>query len=283
MLVKQTTNPKASSIWANWAPQCANPACATKTFLQAFTRRQRGLKIENLWYCTTECFQQVTKRKIEDLINSQGKPAKARTSRVPLGLLLLQRGILTSEQLKAALDHQKLSGLDFGETVQHLGFATQEHVTAAVAAQWACPVFPVGDRPLSVQIRIPRKFLDLYGMLPVHYAEKERNLLVGFVRSVQPQLLYTIGHITSCTVAPCFITAREYQLHLNSPSVSLLRDNELVFDQLVETAEMARVTTNYAVQLAADRVRLGICRDYLWVRIWGPKQEMDLLFRIRND
>jgi hypothetical protein len=119
-------------------------------------------------------------------------------------------------------------------------------------------------------------------MLPVHYAEAERRLLIGFVSGVQHQVLYTIGHMTSCTVAPCFITAREYEMHLHSPSTPFLRDDELVFEQIVETTEMARITTNYVVQLAADRVRLGKCRDYLWARIWGRKREMDLLFRLQN-
>jgi len=155
-------------------------------------------------------------------------------------------------------------------------------VTAAVAAQWACPVFPLGDRRLELQVRVPRQFLELYGMLPVHYAESERRLLIGFVSGVQHQVLYTIGHMTSCTVAPCFITAREYDLHLHSPSTAFLRDDELVFEQIVENSEMARIVTNYVVQLAAERVRVDKCRDYLWARIWGRTREMDLLFRVRS-
>jgi Type II secretion system (T2SS), protein E, N-terminal domain len=282
MLVRQHS-PKTSSIWRTWVPQCGNPSCSTKTLLQAFTHRQHGLKVEDDWYCGADCFAQVFKGKIMELMTSQGKTAKARSSRVPLGLLLLSRGILTPERLKVALDHQRLTKLDFGNVVQELGFATQEQVTAAVAAQWACPVFPLGDQPLELQIRIPRQFLDLYEMLPVHYSENEHRLMIGFVRSVQHQALYTIGHVTSCTVVPCFITAREYELHLNAQSTPSLRDSELVFDQIVDTAEMARLTTNYVVQLAAERVRMGKCRDYVWVRIWGHKQEMDLLFRVQND
>jgi len=189
---------------------------------------------------------------------------------------------LTAEQLKVALEQHRLTGVNFGDVVQQLAFATQEQVTAAVAAQWACPVYSLGDRRLEVQVRVPRQFLELYGMLPVHFSESESKLLIGFVRGVQHQVLYTIGHMTSCTVAPCFITAREYDLHLHSPLTTFLGDDELVFDQIVETAEMARITTNYVMQLAAERVRLGKCRDYLWARIWGPKREMDLLFRVQS-
>lgn len=240
------------------------------------------MSVDGQWYCAPDCFEQAVKGQIEELMTFQGKPARARSSRVPLGLLLLSRGIMTAEQLRNALDHQRGTELNFGEVVQQLGFATPEQVTAAVAAQWACPVFTLGDRRLQLQVRVPRQFLELYRMLPVHYMENERRLLIGFVNGVQHQMLYTIGYMTSCSVAPCFITAREYELHLHSPSTSFLRDDELVFDQIVETTEMARITTSYVVQLAAERVRLGKCRDYLWTRIWGRKREMDLLFRVQS-
>jgi hypothetical protein len=118
-------------------------------------------------------------------------------------------------------------------------------------------------------------------MIPVHYGALERRLLIAFVTGVQHQVLYTIGHMTACTVAPCFITAREYQLHLHSPNTPFLRDDELVFEQIAEPAEMAQIIRSYVVQLAAEQVRLGRCRDYLWTRIWGRKREMDLLFRVQ--
>jgi hypothetical protein len=274
---------KTSSNWSNWAPRCGNPGCSTNSLLRALTRRRRGITIENGWYCSEGCFEQAVKSKLGELMTSRGKPTKAHRSRVPLGLLLLSRGILTSEQHRLALDHQRLTEVDFGAAVQHLGFATQEQVTAAVAAQWACPVFSMGDRPLETQIRIPRRLLELYEMLPVHYAEPERRLMIGFVRSVQHQALYMIEHITSCTAVPCFITAREYELHLDSPSMWFLRDYEVAVDEIVDATEMARLTTKYVIELGADKLRLGKCRDYLWARISGHEQEMDLLFRVRSD
>jgi Type II secretion system (T2SS), protein E, N-terminal domain len=282
MFAKQDT-PNIPAKWRNWLPKCANPNCARKSLLQTFAHRHHGMNVDGHWYCGPDCFEHAIKGKIGELMTSQGKPAKARSSRVPIGLLLLQRGVLTADQLRVALERHRLSEMNFGDVVQELGFATPEQVTAAVAAQWSCPVFPLGDRRLELGVRIPRQFLELYGMLPVHYGELERRLLIGFVSGVQHQVLYTIGHMTSCVVAPCFITAREYELHLHSPSTPFVRDDELLFDKIVDSAEMAHITRSYVVQLAADRVRLGKCRDYIWTRIAGRKREMDLLFRVRSD
>ena len=274
--------PKLVSMWRKWAPHCANSNCSSKTLFQTITHRNHGMNVGGQWYCGPGCFEQAVKGKIAELMTFQGKPAKPRSSRIPLGLLLLQRAILTAEQLKIALEKHRSSELNFGDVVQQLGFATQEQVTAAVAAQWGCPVFSLGDRQLEVHVRVPRQLLELYRMLPVHFSESDRKLLIGFVNGVQHHVLYTIGDMTSCTVAPCFITPREYDLHLHSPSTPFLRDDELVFDQIVEATEMARIASNYVVQIAAERVRLGRCRDYLWARLWGRNREMDLLFRVQN-
>jgi hypothetical protein len=272
--------PKISSLLRKWVPGCVNPNCQRKSFWQSALHRDRGMNFEGGWYCDPTCLDQTVKGKIEELVTSQGKPAKPRSSRVPLGLLLLSRGVLTSEQLKVALEHQKSTRGNFGDAVQGLGFATGEQVTAAVAAQWACPVFSMGDLRLDVQVGIPRYLLELCGILPVHFVESERRLMIGFVNAVQYQVLYTIGHMTACTVIPCFITTRDYESHLYSPSTLFLRDHELVFEQVVETGEMARTIRGHVVQLGAKQIRLGKCRDYLWAGISGPKGEMNLLFRM---
>lgn len=273
---------KTSWSWKQLAPKCANSNCRTKSFLQAFAKRNHGMSINGKWYCGSNCFEQALKGTITEMVTFAGKPAKARTARLPLGLTLLQRGVLSPDQLKTALEQHKSTGLNFGDVVQQLGFATAEQVTAGVAAQWACPVFPIGDRRLELGIRIPRRFLELYEMLPVHYAETERRLLIGFVSGVHHQVLYTIGQMTSCTVAPCFISSGEYALHLNSPSTPFLGEDELVFEQVMDPAEMARITANYVAQLGAEKMRVGKCHDHLWTRIWGRKREMDLLFQVQS-
>ena len=201
---------------------------------------------------------------------------------MPLGLLLLSRGILTSEQLVLALDKQKTEGTNLGEAVQTLGFATSEQVTSAVAAQWSCPVFTLTGRLVSPSIYVPRRLLEQYEMLPVHFVETDRRLTIGFVSRVQYQILSTIESITGCDAMPCFITAQDYRRHLQA-SAFLTRENEIIFDRPMPTTEIARMSRNYVSQLGAKETRFGMCRDYLWMRIWSRQQETDLLFRVPQD
>ena len=272
---------KAGSVWKSLLPACSNPDCTTRSLRQAMSRRHSTVLMADVPFCTPECFEEGARVKLEGLLRSRHTQEPAPRLRMPLGLVLLSRNVLTPDQLKIALEDQPRSGQNIGEIVQRLGFATPEQVTAAVAAQWACPIFPLSDRTVIPQLDIPRRLLETYKMLPVHFVTKGRKLMIGFVTRVQYHILETIGHITSSVVTPCFITARDYHQGLYSP-FAVEQGNEIIFDRVDGPSEMANVACNYVKQLRATRTRLGICRDYLWMRMWG-KQQMDILFRLRPE
>jgi len=104
-------------------------------------------------------------------------------------------------------------------------------------------------------------------------------LLVGFVDAIHHQLLYTIESVTSFSVNSCFIKASAFEQALQS-APRTYRQNEILFDRKNSIAGMATVSRNYLLQSGAERARFGICQDYLWARVTGPKQSLDLLFRL---
>ncbi|MGA8153911.1 MAG: hypothetical protein WB952_23370 [Terriglobales bacterium] len=273
---------RVRSLWRDWLPQCSNPGCTQKPLARAIARQNTGVSVGDKWTCGPDCFEELAREQLSAIMSSRHAQEAPPKLRMPLGLFLVSRGDLTGEQLKMVLEEQRRSGANVGDIAQQFGFATPEQVTAAVAAQWSCAVFPLRDRVLAPAIHVPRRLLATYGMLPVHFAEIDRRLMVGFVTRVQYHILRTIEHITSCTATPCFITAREFDQYLHSPTFSE-RDNEVVFDRVSGTAEMAKLARNYIHQIGAHQVRFGICRDYLWMRIWGSRNEMDLLFRLQPD
>ena len=267
---------RSISKWRNW-PGCSNAECKGNALKHAMSKKHFGVSLFEEWFCGPECFEQGARRKILDLLANR-QSEKTPTLRMPLGLLLVSRGILTHDQLKIALEQQRMTGANFGEIVQELGYATQQQVTAGVAAQWGCPVFSMGDRPAPAAVRIPRQILELYGMMPVHYSDIGRRVMIGFVSRVQHHLLYTIEQITSCTATPCFITATEFQRCVHSLLLNAA-ENEVVFERENTPLEIARTVRSYAIQSGAAQARLGMCKDYLWARVLG-RQEMDLLFKL---
>jgi hypothetical protein len=234
------------------------------------------------WFCGPECFESHLGETIAAAMSPRQATEARPVRRMPLGLLLLSRGILTSEQLAIALSKQKTDSTNLGEAVQLLGFASAEQVTAAVAAQWSCPVFALGSRSLSLPIRVPRRLIEQYEMLPLHFAKGDRRLTVGFVSRVEYQILSTVEYITGCDATPCFITGQDYRRQLEATAL-LPQANEIMLDRPMPPDEIARLGRNYVSQLGAIDTRFGMCRDYLWMRIWGRQQETDLLFCIQQE
>jgi hypothetical protein len=266
----------------DWMPRCSNPGCCRQSLKHAVSRRYSGVNVAEAWYCSPDCFEDAARTKIQGLLSARGRSEPATSLRMPLGLLLVSREVLSVEQLKMALDHQRTGGASIGEVVQELGFATQEQVAAAVAAQWACPLFSLAGRPLPREVRIPPRLLELYGMLPVHFVASSRKLLMGFVSRVQYHALHTIEQMTDCVASPCIITAREYWQYLQS-IIPDQDENEVVLERCNSAAEVATLLRNYAHQFAAEEARFGLCRDYVWARLRGRERAMNLLFRLQCD
>jgi len=269
---------KSSSTWPNWVPNCANLACRRTRLWQTVWGRREGVTVSGDWYCSADCFEEAIEIRFTQLLSARIGLEEIRRPRMPLGLLLVSRGVITTEQLRVAVDRQRELGLNMGEVLQQLGYAKQEQVTSAVAAQWGCPVFSIRTNNLPFQVRIPRALLEFYGMLPVHFVEAGRKLMMGCVRGVHHQVLHMIEQMTACSTLPCFIAARQFDVHLPA----FLRgaaNQEVTFEQSSSSLEMARIARNYLLQLGAEQVRVAICRDYLWTRFFSRTKEFDLLFR----
>ena len=60
-----------------------------------------------------------------------------------LGEILVERGILTEENLKKARDVQIKEGGVIGEIITHLGFAKEEDIAQCIAFQYGFPYLPL--------------------------------------------------------------------------------------------------------------------------------------------
>ena len=234
------------------------------------------------WFCGPDCFENSLARTLAALNVSARKQQPAYRNRVPLGLTLLSRGHLSEQQLKTALDQHRATGVRLGDVILHLGFATEEQVTSALAVQWGHPVFPLRSMTSDNTVRIPTRLLELNRMLPVYYAEASKRLLVGFADGVDYRILDAIAQVLPCIPSPCIIAASEYRRTLES-IVTQARGKEVAFDRESSPREMAHIIRNYAVQTYAQEMRFAACGDHLWTRLKGRRHEMDILFRLAHE
>jgi hypothetical protein len=237
-----------------------------------------GIALAEDWFCGPECLELALRTRFAEVIR-QWKPVEApRPARVPMGLMLFQRGSMTEEQFKAALEEHRASGARIGDVALQLGFVSEEQVAAALAAQWGYPVYAMKGVLPRPPYQIPTLLMQMHQMLPIQFLEDSRKLLVGFATRVDHAVIQGIEKVLGCLVAPCFITLTDYRAGLN---LLIARASaQVIHDRVCTTLEMSEMVSKAVVENAATGLSFALCREYLWTRISSGDSQMDLLFRL---
>jgi hypothetical protein len=95
--------PRSAKWWELMIPRCAGTACPRRgRFWPPQFAKTSGLLFESRWYCSVACLQELLAFRLHDLL-SGFTPEPSRTYRVPIGLLLVNRGPISYDQLREAL------------------------------------------------------------------------------------------------------------------------------------------------------------------------------------
>ena len=163
--------------------------------------------------------------------------------------------------------------------MEELGFSTEDQVIGALGVQWACPVFALDPKNVpSCAEMLPSRLLESLHIVPVHYASPTRTLYIGFSGDVDYAVLHAIEQILGCHTEACLVRRSSLQLILKQLCHNP-RPFEIVFDQISTEEETARIVRGYTSKLRAEDVRIASCGDYLWLRLAGRQESMNLLFR----
>jgi hypothetical protein len=229
------------------------------------------------WFCTDYCLEREIERVVEGILFKDRSLTRA-SHRMPLGLLMLSRGFLNKDQLRAALLTQRREPSDkIGQWLQRLGYVTERQVVAALALQWGSPVlvFPEETAPQSA---VPWELLDALRIMPVRFAPAQGTLYIAFSDPVDHTVLRAIEQMTGWSTSPCIVSDRVMD-RLLSKTYSSERDSTHTFENVIEPAEIARITASYAGRLGATEVKLTECGAYIWARLKEGSRDSDILFR----
>ncbi len=208
-----------------------------------------------------------------------------RRHRVPIGLLLLSRGTINDNQLKHALRLQREEGGGkIGKILQEIHAASEKDITEGLAAQWGCPVYPLGRARefLHCATLMPLTLLEAGRMLPVHYLRLQQTLFIAFVEGVDRTALYAVERMLRLRTVPCIVSESDLSGALATMR-PLVGAPTAVFESPSEPLEMARTTSSYAWQLKADDVRVARSGRFIWIRMETAQGAKDLLFQAPSD
>ena len=117
-----------------------------------------------------------------------------------LGELLVERNVITPDQLQLALTAQQSKGGLLGQILVSLGFATEEAVAQAVTAQYGFPYLPLKSYAIDPELlrMIPENVARQYCLVPVDHIGD--TLTIAMADPLDPRVLEDIEMLSRCSV-----------------------------------------------------------------------------------
>lgn len=243
--------------------RCANPDCQSG-LLHLFRKRSRPV-FEDGWTCSAECTEacvtSALRRELTDVPNVRTH----HRHRIPLGLLMLEHGWITPEQLRHALAVQKsFPSSRIGELLIRQGATDEAAVTRALALQWSCPVLHP-DSHSGCSAAVPRFFVEAFRFLPLRNTAG-KLLYIGFEESLDPAFTFAVERMFRLRVesgvvpSSAFRAALKGALQAEFPTVQLA--------QAASVRAAAHMLARAVERTSPFQSRLVCVHEFVWLRMW---------------
>ncbi len=166
------------------------------------------------------------------------KQSTIEENKLQLGQLLKNQGVVTPEQIEAALVEQKEKGHRklLGEVLVEMGFCTDNQVSSALAEAYGVPYAQMNPKLCDANVveLLPRQFREEHIVLPLF---KVRNVLTVAVS--EPSNLFIIDEIeqiTDCKVQLVCATIQDIKATLQSymPAANVFVIDDIIDDSAME-------------------------------------------------
>ena len=117
-----------------------------------------------------------------------------------LGEVLLERGVITRQELEKALAHQQSHGGLLGQILIQLEFVTEQEIALALTAQYGFPYLPLDNYEIDGTLTelIPEQVARQYCLIPIDRIGNALTLAMADPSNVQA--IEDIELLTKCVV-----------------------------------------------------------------------------------
>jgi hypothetical protein len=203
---------------------------------------------------------------------SESQAAKEGGPRIPLGLMLLEQGQISEDQLRGALASRQSRIESTGEAIRLAewlltsGLLNETALARAIGAQWNCPVFALGTTDTEAMASAVPPFLaEAMGALPVRIAGG-RLLCLAFAERIDRSLSYAVEHITGLEVAAGI--ARESEFRREQARFLSGRSPMMRFLEAEDPRALAQGISAWIEEEQPIEARLARVHEMWWLRIW---------------
>jgi type IV pilus assembly protein PilB len=138
-----------------------------------------------------------------------------RTSKKQLGELLVEKGIINSEQIAMAIAYQKEHGGLFGEVLVTLNFATEDDITQALTCQYGFPYLPLSNYEIDPAVlqSVPEDVCRQFCLIPIDKIGK--SLTLAMANPLNTRAIEDIELLTGCNVQTFVSTTSDVKEAIN--------------------------------------------------------------------
>jgi len=266
-------------------PKCSSSDCPHRGRLRTtWSGKVGGHSFEGRWYCSPSCLQAVLRLRLHSLFSGAAFD-RPRVHRLPIGLVLLNRGAISTKQLQEAVGRQRAEGQGrLGEWLMRLEFITESQLTSALAQQWGCPTYPLERQPLQASFSglVPFKVLESACAVISHVSPDSPTAHLTFGDRLDFTTLYAVERMLDRRTVASIANKSSVEVvlgHMRSTNPS----QDPTFDSVRDPVEMSRIIGSYAGELQAAHVSVARAATFIWVRFHRKHAARDLLFRIQPD
>ena len=186
--------------------RCSNCSSVDRTALARLLGR-RGIDFDQDWICSKECLRAVLSRVASRSLDSP-VPEVDQNHRLRIGTILMQRGLISREQLAEAVERQSSEGGTIGRQILKLGFCSEEELTAALSEQQGVPwVGDIKSRPgLAVAELIPRRLCLDFRVFPFDFDEGSRIVFLAARSPIHILLVHLLRRMLGYQVKAFILT-----------------------------------------------------------------------------
>jgi hypothetical protein len=252
---------------------CANPRCRSG-WLHLWRHRATPV-FEGGWTCSRACTEVRVESAIRRELDGRSWTSRDHRHRIPLGLVMLEQGWISSEQLRRALTAQRATGRGpLGWWLVQQKAASDLTVARALALQWSCPVLSAdAAEASSLTAALPRLFVDAFATVPLRLAAGQ-VLYLGCERRPDPVLALGVAQITGLRVESGIVVSSQFV-----PAQQRVLETAFPLVELLEAANVpaaARALSRAIERVQPVEARLARMHDCLWLRMWCRVQSAPL-------
>lgn len=244
---------------------CRNPGCDS-SWLRPFRSRSRPV-FEGGWTCSAECTEACIRSAVWREVEFRGLMHEAHRHRIPLGLLMVERGWITSPQLRSALEAQRAHRCGrVGEWLVRQRATDEATVTRALSIQWSCPILSIDcgapEAPANI---LPRLFIDALSVLPVRVAAGG-VVYLGFEQRLDSVLALALERMIGLQVESGIVPSSVFR-----PALAEILAGKFAPVHLVEAISplaAAHLMAKVVERTQPFESRLVRVHDFLWMRLF---------------